>query len=89
MALIDTQGRVFGRFNLIDLLLVAVLIGLLPAAYAARVLFRDPPATLRSISPAALSQGDDKLIELSGTNFRPFMRVSVGPAQAPRLSPDF
>ena len=85
MALIDNQGRVFGRFNLIDLLLVALLLALLPGAYAARVLFREPPATLRSISPPAVSQGDDRLLELTGTNFRPFMRVSVGPAQAPRF----
>ena len=82
MPVIDEQGRVFGRFNLVDSLLVALLIVALPAAYAARVLFRDPPAQLTTISPKSADQGVDRLIELTGENFRPYMRVSFGTTQA-------
>lgn len=81
MPVVDEQGRVFGRFNLVDSLLVALLIVALPAAYAARVLFRDPPAQLTTISPKSADQGVDRLIELTGENFRPYMRVSFGPNQ--------
>ena len=35
MAIVDERGRLFGRFNLIDASLVAVLVLLLPIAYAA------------------------------------------------------
>lgn len=82
MAVIDSQGKLFGRFNLVDTLLVLLLLVALPLAYAARVLFRDPPATLSQISPGALNQGVEGLIELTGANFRPYMRVSFGTAQA-------
>lgn len=82
MPVIDEQGRVFGRFNLVDALLVVLLIVAVPAAYAARVLFRDPPAQLITISPPAVDQGTDRLIELTGANFRPYMRVSFGTTQA-------
>lgn len=82
MPVIDSQGKVFGRFNLVDALLVALLLVAVPAGYAARLLFRDPPARLTAISPTAVEQGTDRLIELTGTNFRPYMRVSFGNAQA-------
>lgn len=82
MPVIDTQGRVFGRFNLVDALLVGLLIVGVPAAFGFRVLFRDPPAQLSRISPIAIDQGADLLIELNGQNFRPYMRVSFGTTQA-------
>jgi len=82
MAMIDSQGKLFGRFNLVDALLLLLLVVALPLAYAARVLFRDPPATLSQISPGAVNQGIDGLIELTGQHFRPYMRVSFGTAQA-------
>jgi hypothetical protein len=82
MPVIDSQGRVFGRFNLVDALLVVLLIAAVPAAYAARVLFRDPPPQLTTISPSTADQGVDRLIELTGANLRPYMRVSFGTTQA-------
>lgn len=82
MPVIDVQGKVFGRFNLVDAVLVLLLIVALPAAYAARMLFREPPSTLAVISPKAVDQGVDRLIELTGENFRPYMRVSFGTTQA-------
>lgn len=82
MPVIDSQGRVFGRFNLVDALLVVLLMVALPAAYAARVLFRDPPAHLSAIAPTAVDQGAERLIEITGLNLRPYMRVSFGTTQA-------
>lgn len=83
MPLIDSHGRVFGRFNLVDALLVLLVIVALPLAYASRVLFRDPPPRLTLVAPKVLNQGADRLIELTGEHFRPYMRVSFGTTQAP------
>jgi hypothetical protein len=82
MPVIDPEGRVFGRFNLIDALLVFLVLLALPAAYGAHVLFRDPPATVVRVSPAAVEQGATRLIEIEGEYLRPYMRVSFGQQQA-------
>ncbi len=82
MTVIDSQGRVFGRFNLVDALLVLVVILAMPAAYGAHLLFRDPPATITRVWPAAVEQGATRLIEIQGEHLRPYMRISFGDQQA-------
>ena len=82
MALIDRQGRVFGRLNIVDALLVLLVIVAMPAAYAAHRLFRDPPARLIRVWPEAVEQGATRLIEIRGEHFRPYMRISFGNQQA-------
>ena len=42
MALIDEQGRLFGKVNLIDALVALVALLLIPLAYGAFLLFRAP-----------------------------------------------
>jgi hypothetical protein len=82
MPLIDQQGRVFGRWNILDALLVLLVIVAMPAAYAAHLLFSDPPAQLTRVWPAAVEQGATRLIEIKGEHLRPFMRISFGTQQA-------
>lgn len=82
MPVIDSQGRVFGRFNLVDALVVVVVVLAMPAAYVAHLLFRDPPPTITRVWPPAVEQGSTRLIEIQGSNFRPYMRVSFGDQQA-------
>lgn len=82
MSVIDEQGRVFGRFNLVDSLLVLMLLGAMPAAYAAHRLFRDPRPQLTRVWPEAVEQGSGRLIEIQGEHLRPYMRVSFGDQQA-------
>jgi len=77
MALVDDRGRIFGRFNLIDLSLVVLLVGLIPLAYGSYVLFRTPPPTLVSIEPAVVQLEPELRIQINGTNLRPYMRVSL------------
>lgn len=81
--MIDAQGRVFGRWNLVDALLVGLLLVALPAGFAAARLFRDPPPVLHSVSPGAMSQGTGQQVEIRGEHLRPYMRVSFGPVQGP------
>lgn len=82
MSVIDDQGRVFGRFNLVDALLAVLLVLALPAAYLAHVLFRDPPASIARVLPPAVEQGSARLIEIQGERLRPYMRISFGDQQA-------
>lgn len=82
MALIDQHGRVFGRLNLVDALLVLLVVVAMPLAYAAHLLFRDPPARLIRVWPDSVEQGATRLIEIQGEHLRPYMRISFGDQQA-------
>lgn len=81
MAIVDERGRVFGRWNLLDVALLVLLVGLIPLGYAAFLLFRDQPPKLVSIEPKQLQQTDGFTVHIKGENFRPYMRLSIGAQQ--------
>lgn len=81
MAFVDDRGRVFGRVNLVDAVLMAVLLGLIPLAYGAYALFRTPPPTLRSVEPRTLQYAPNLRVTIHGENLRPYMRVSFNDQQ--------
>jgi hypothetical protein len=72
---------VFGRFNIVDVAVGLLVVVLLPTAYAAYALFRDPTPTLSAVTPRALQQGVNLQVEVRGEHFRPYMRVSFGDQQ--------
>ena len=82
MAIVDERGRLLGRLNLLDAIVLVLLAGLLPLGYAAYVLFRERPARLDSVSPATVEYAPDLIVTVTGENLRPYMRVSVGTHQA-------
>jgi hypothetical protein len=82
MPLVDEQGRVAGRFNLVDALVAVVILVVIPLAYGAYLLFQAPPPKLLGIEPATFYQGPNLRLGINGINFRPFMRVSLDNAQA-------
>ena len=82
MAIIDDRGRLFGRLNLVDAAVGALVLILLPAAYGAYVLFKEPPATLTEVSPTRMQRGPNLTLYVHGHNFRPYMRVSFNDTQA-------
>ena len=81
MTLVDDRGRIGGRVNLVDAIVAVVILGLIPVAYGAYLLFRMPPATLSSIEKTQLYQGKNLRIVVNGKNLRPFMRVSFNGLQ--------
>jgi hypothetical protein len=81
MPIVDAQGRLFGRLNILDAVLAILLLGLLPLGYAAYVLFRTPAPTLASVEPAVLTAGENLRVTVRGTNLRPYLRVSFGSVQ--------
>lgn len=81
MALMDSKGRMFGRLNVIDLLVAATIVLAVPLGYAAYLLWRAPAAELTESVPPALVQSPTMQVEIHGRNFRPYMRVSFGDTQ--------
>ena len=86
-AIIDRDGRVFGRFNLFDAALVAFVVVLIPLAYVAYLLFRVPAPRITSVQPAQLTYIEDRAsggtelkgkLKVSGTGLRPILRAAIG-----------
>ena len=82
MTLVDSRGRLFGRLNVVDALLLLFLVALVPLAYGAYALFRSPPPALSAIEPATLTHAATMRITVRGRDLRPYMRVVVGEQQA-------
>jgi hypothetical protein len=81
MSIVDDRGRLLGRVNLLDAGAAILLFVLLPVAYGAYLLFRTPPAKLTGVLPATIYQGRNLRVQVTGTNLRPFMRVSFNTVQ--------
>ena len=81
MAIVDERGRLFGRWNLIDLAVLVLVLGLIPLGYAAYVLFRERPPRLVSVTPNQLEEAPEFQLRITGENLRPYMRVSAGSQQ--------
>src|SRR3954462_12297249 len=77
MALIDDQGRVFGRINLIDAIVALFALVLVPLGYGAFVLFRAPVPVITSVAPAQIVENQAARIEIVGANLRPLLRAHL------------
>ncbi len=77
MAIVDGHGRVLGRWNLVDVLLGIFFLVLIPLAYGAYLLFREPTPTLTRVEPAELTIGPNMRFKVRGENLRPYLRVSL------------
>lgn len=81
MTLVDNRGRILGRFNLIDLALAVVVLGLIPLGYGAYLLFRTPLPSLTAVEPATRQFENEFRVTVTGQNLRPYMRVSLNDMQ--------
>ena len=82
MPVIDGRGRLFGKLNLIDAITVAVVLGLIPLAYGAFMLFRVPVPIITSIQPMQVTQGQLNTLLLRGEGFRPFLVARLGDVES-------
>src|SRR4051812_29166363 len=82
MAIVDERGRLFGRWNLLDLIALVLILGLIPLAYAGYLLFRDQPPSITSVTPTHVQDAQPFSVTIKGKNFRPYMRASAGTTQA-------
>jgi hypothetical protein len=84
MPLIDNEGRLFGRINLIDAAVALVVVVLVPVAYTALALFRTPAPRIGSIDPNPVVQAGEMRVKLHGQGLRPLLQAYIGdrPANA-------
>jgi hypothetical protein len=84
MSIIDDRGRVFGRINLIDVLVLLFLVALVPIAYTAFTLFRTPAPRITAVEPANVPVGTEMRVKVKGTGLRSLFRANIGemPASA-------
>lgn len=81
MALVDERGRIGGKVNLIDAVIAVVVLGLIPVAFGAFLLFRTPMPRLLGVGPNSLYQGGNLRVRIDGENLRPFMRITFNGTQ--------
>ena len=66
MAVVDERGRIGGKVNLIDAVIAVVVLGLIPIAYGAYLLFRAPTPKLLMVTPSTLYQGNNLRVTIAG-----------------------
>lgn len=90
-AVIDPEGRVFGRVNLIDAAIGVAVLVLLPLAYGAFLLFRPPAPRITSVEKVAFSNTEERTasganiggkLKVRGSGLRPNMRAEIGDRRA-------
>lgn len=91
MSVIDNRGRLFGRFNIVDVAALAVLAFLIPLGYGTYLLFRPATPRIDSVEPAEISRQERRLgvsgvitakFKVKGTGFNPMLRAWIDDTQA-------
>jgi hypothetical protein len=91
MTLIDRDGRVFGRFNLIDALAAAFILLLLPIGYATFLLFRPARPVIESVTRVEVTKEERRVasgslltakLKVKGSGFNPLLRAAIGSTDA-------
>ena len=82
MQVIDEEGRIFGKFNLVDVVIGGVLLGVIPIIYGAFVLFRTPDPVIQSIEPNRVTVDSVGMLRLTGMYLSPSLRVVIGDRRA-------
>lgn len=81
--LVDKRGRIFGRFNLVDVAAALFVLVLIPAAYAAYVLFKVPAPVITSVEPKAFEPADQARVRIRGENLLPYLTAYIGRSGEP------
>lgn len=91
MSVIDSHGRVFGRFNLVDAFVAGFIILLIPLGYGTYLLFRPATPRIDSVTPAEISRQERRLgvggviaakYKVKGTGLNPMLRAFIDDTQA-------
>ena len=85
--LVDDRGRLAGRINLFDAMVVLFAFLLIPVGYGTVLLFRTPAVRIDSVTPAPITKeerrvaGGSRLVaklKVRGSGLRPMLRASFG-----------
>jgi hypothetical protein len=88
MSVIDSNGRLFGRINLVDAVVALVILILIPLAYATILLFRPARPHIDSATKVDITNEERRIvgggsllaakIKVKGSAFNPMLRASIG-----------
>jgi Domain of unknown function (DUF4330) len=88
VTVLDDRGRLFGRVNLVDAVVVGFIVLLIPVAYGTWLLFRSKPVRITSVTRVTLSKEEQRIanplraaakLKVKGTGFTPMLRAWIGP----------
>ncbi len=91
MTVIDRDGRVFGRFNLVDAAAGVFILLLLPIGYATFLLFRPSRPVIESVTRVEVTKEERRVaggslltakLKVKGSGFNPLLRAAIGSASA-------
>lgn len=91
MTVIDRDGRVFGRFNLVDAAVAAFIVLLLPVGYATYLLFRPARPVIDSVTQVPITNEERRVtggslltakLKVTGSGFSPLLRARIGSEEA-------
>jgi hypothetical protein len=86
MSVIDKDGRLFSRFNLVDATVLAFIALLLPIGYATFLLFRPERPTIESVTRVELGNEERRVssgtilkakLKVRGSGFNPLLRARI------------
>jgi hypothetical protein len=89
--MIDSHGRLWGRFNLVDTLVLLFVLGLIPVAYATYLLFRPAAPVISTVERVEITREERRVsggnvllakLKVRGSGFSPMLRARLGDAQA-------
>jgi len=76
MAIVDQEGRLFGRINLFDAVVAAVVVAIAALTIVGYRLLRVPDAPrVTTVAPSTLTAGPNLRITINGDNLLPYMKV--------------
>jgi hypothetical protein len=91
MTVIDRDGRVFGRFNIIDAAVLAFIVLLVPIGYATFLLFRPSRPAIDSVTQTDVTNEERRVsgagvviakLKIKGSGFNPMLRAGIGSKEA-------
>jgi len=83
---VDADGRLFGRVNLVDAVALLFVLGLVPVAYASLLMFRPARPTVKSVEPSEVNKEERRIanglvirrkLKVRGDNLTPMLRASI------------
>ena len=91
MSVIDDRGRVFGRLNIVDAMIIAFVIVLLPMAYGTYLLFKPAQPRIDSVEPSQITSAERRIgngsslsakFKIRGSGLTPLLRAKIGTSDA-------
>jgi hypothetical protein len=91
MSLVDAEGRLFGRVNLVDAAVVGFVLFLIPVGYATYLLFRPSRPVIDSVTRVEITREERRVgggalvaakLKVRGSGFNPLLRARIGGVEA-------